>query len=86
VHYTLRHKGDKWYWTGDGWTDKPWLVKKFYHSEAKEWAEHLAALATGLSRFDSAPPVVDIISADDMLEDLNDPSRNNSGQSSQGEV
>ncbi len=67
--FALRHKGDSWYWTGSGWTDKIYEVKKLTLNEADDQAKALALIACE-HREDKLRQVVDVIPLADALYEL----------------
>lgn len=67
--FALRHKGDGWYWTGDGWTDKPFEVRRLTRQEAEDRAAAFALQAVDY-RKEHVRPVVDVVPLADMLREL----------------
>ncbi len=67
--FALRHKGDGWFWTGEGWTDKPYEVKRLTRQEAEDRATAFALIAADY-RKEHVRPVVDVVPLSDMLREL----------------
>lgn len=67
--FALRHKGDGWYWTGEGWTDKPYAVRRLTRKEAEDRANAFALVAADY-RKEHVRPVVDVVPLADMLREL----------------
>ncbi len=67
--FAIRHKGDGWYWTGDGWTDKIYEVKRLTSKEAEDQARAFALIACDY-REDKLHQVVDVVPLVEMLSEL----------------
>ncbi len=67
--YALRHIGDGWYWTGDGWTMNTWHVKRMTPREAEEQAHALALIAVNHDETQMVP-VVEMIPMEQAMGEL----------------